>query len=71
MKRYLLFAFYEHYPAGGFNDFRGDFDTVEEVHAAFVASSCDDLHIVDSQEWLVSSQLGKWTPVQPYWYENA
>lgn len=31
LKRFLLFAGSNYYPAGGWQDFRGDFDTVEEA----------------------------------------
>lgn len=30
MKRFLLFAGYTYYPAGGWNDFRDSFDTFDE-----------------------------------------
>lgn len=33
MKRYLLFAGSTYYPAGGWHDFRGDFDSIEEAKA--------------------------------------
>lgn len=33
MKRYLLFEGAEYYPGGGWDDFTGDFDTVEEARA--------------------------------------
>ena len=31
MKRYLLFSGDEFYPCGGWNDFQGEYDTVEEA----------------------------------------
>lgn len=31
MKRYLLFAWDQYYPMGGFNDFVNDFETEEEA----------------------------------------
>ena len=31
MKRYLLFSGYYYYPEGGWEDFRGSFDTIEEA----------------------------------------
>lgn len=34
MKRYLAFAGDNYYPDGGWEDFRGDFDTCEEAVAA-------------------------------------
>ena len=32
MKRYLLFAYEQHYPDGAEHDFKGDFSTIEEVN---------------------------------------
>jgi hypothetical protein len=34
VKRYLLFEFWSYYPEGGWNDFKGSFDTVAEAEAA-------------------------------------
>lgn len=34
MKRFLVFAGSEYYPCGGWEDFVGDYDTVEEAMAA-------------------------------------
>ncbi len=34
MKRYILFCFSAYYPTGGWNDFVGAYDTVEEALAA-------------------------------------
>lgn len=34
MKRYLAFAGDTYYPAGGWDDFKGDFDTKAEAYAA-------------------------------------
>jgi len=31
MKRYLLFTGDFHYPDGGMDDFRGDFDSIDEA----------------------------------------
>lgn len=38
MSRFLLFAGNDYYPAGGWGDFKGDFDTQEEAEA-FLANS--------------------------------
>lgn len=35
MKRFLLFAYDSHYPAGGWGDFMGSFDTLDEARAAY------------------------------------
>lgn len=49
MKKYLLFAGDNYYPMGGFDDFRGDFDTIElaEQHLKACFSDVDWAHIVD------------------------
>lgn len=48
MKRFFLFSGYTYYPAGGWKDFGGSFDTKEESVAA-----ADEIHgwrqVVDSQ----------------------
>lgn len=57
MKRYWLFAGKDYYPNGGIEDFKGDFDSVEDAKAAFdnaqAAEKIDNrksdwAHIVDS-----------------------
>ena len=46
MKRYLLFGFAGYYPAGGWSDFVGAFDTAEEAKDA---SGREDMYqVVDS-----------------------
>lgn len=50
MKRYLLFMFDQYYPTGGWNDFRGSFDSIEAATAAVAeAQYCDFWQVVDSQ----------------------
>ena len=39
MKRYLLFAGHRFYPAGGFDDFYGDFNSVDEAKKWFGSNS--------------------------------
>lgn len=47
MKRFLLFCFNNYSPAGGMNDFKGDFDTIDEAKA----NRKDDLcHIFDLEK---------------------
>lgn len=43
MKRYAVFSFWEFYPTGGWNDFVGSFDTLDE------AMSQDGVQVVDLQ----------------------
>ena len=47
MKRYLLFRGDQWYPLGGWDDFFGSYDTIEEAKAAGRACSHDWWHIVD------------------------
>lgn len=52
-KRFLVFASYDYYPAGGFNDFEDDFDTMDEakclVEKLKIEKDYDRLDIVDLQ----------------------
>lgn len=47
MPRYLLFGGDQYYPEGGWHDFRGGFDTVEEAWRG-AARGWDWWHIVDT-----------------------
>lgn len=52
MHRYLLFAYSTYYPNGGWNDFKGDFATVEEAYNTWHSDYSDNYenyNIVDSQ----------------------
>lgn len=54
MKRYLLFIFETYYPSGGFLDYGGSFDTVEEAKSHVLNLKKDDpflenVQIVDSE----------------------
>lgn len=42
MKRFAAFYFDQYYPGGGWNDFKGTFDTMEE--AITVGNQVVDLH---------------------------
>ena len=46
MKRYLTFCGYDYYPAGGWDDFRGDFESLELAKA-----HCDDSKREDLVDW--------------------
>ena len=48
MKRFLIFAGDLHYPTGGWYDFEGDFDTLEDAKTALLNINCDWWHIVDT-----------------------
>jgi len=57
MKRYLLFCGDRYYPSGGWEDFKGSFNSIEdaiaaaqgfaETHDSFLV--CDWYHVVDTQ----------------------
>jgi len=47
MKRFLVFAYEQYYPRGGWGDFVGDFDTLEEVYAADLGKYTEWAHVVD------------------------
>lgn len=48
-KRYLLFVFYDYYPSGGWDDFAGSFDTIENAAITAAASREDNFQVVDSE----------------------
>jgi hypothetical protein len=52
MKRYLVFEFENYYPAGGWNDFKASFDSIEKAKASLPAigsfSRADYYQIIDS-----------------------
>lgn len=48
LKRFLVFAYDSYYPNGGWNDFKGSFDTLNEAQS-FDVSQYDYTHIVDTQ----------------------
>lgn len=50
MKRYWLFSYENCYPCGGFQDFMGSFNTIEECDEAQELSDCIEGHIFDSVE---------------------
>lgn len=48
MKRFLVFHFYDYYPAGGWDDLLGTADTYEEAVALAKTSYKDLTQIVDT-----------------------
>jgi hypothetical protein len=61
MKRYMLFAGDDYYPAGGWDDFIGSFDSVEDAMASFPRDRYDWWHIVDAtigQEVSIDELMG-------------
>ncbi len=53
MKRYLIFGGDQYYPCGGWRDYRGNFDDLEEAKIFTLSLRCDWLHIVDSKTAIV------------------
>jgi hypothetical protein len=49
MKRYALFLFNNFYPAGGWDDLKGTYDTVEEAKAYPTYHCFDNQQIIDLQ----------------------
>lgn len=53
MKQYLLFAYAGYYPSGGWHDFCGDFDTIEDALLHLVDMDryyAEFWHIIDSND---------------------
>ena len=49
MKRYMLFAGWNYYPNGGWLDFGGSFETVEEAIQEAALLAINWWHVVDKQ----------------------
>ena len=51
MKRFMLFGHDSYYPSGGWNDFEGDFDTIEEAQAHIDGQKCkrDAYDLINSE----------------------
>jgi hypothetical protein len=47
MRRYALFVFNKYYPAGGWDDFVGTFDSIEAAKAHPEYGTCDYSQIID------------------------
>lgn len=48
--RYFVFAYDTYYPLGGWNDFKGAFDTLEEARKIAQQTMTDNYQIVDVVE---------------------
>jgi hypothetical protein len=48
LKRYLLFAGFDQYPSGGWFDFEGDFDVIDDAIVTLQGISRDWWYIVDT-----------------------
>jgi hypothetical protein len=64
MKRYSVFAGHCYYPAGGWIDFVGFIDTLDEVATALPAYDVDWWHVVDlsNGQTVLDSFDGKISP---------
>lgn len=59
MKRYLLFVYAQYYANGGWHDFEGDFDTIEEAKNKLLENpNLEWWHIVDT---VSKSIIADWT----------
>jgi len=48
LKRYLVFAYDNYYPAGGWGDFMGSFDTIEEAITKLEKHYYDNCDVIDT-----------------------
>lgn len=59
MKRYLLFCFDTYYPGGGWGDFCGSFDSIEEAMEHYSKDQQQIIDIVTQEDvW----RIPKWDP---------
>lgn len=54
MKRFLVFSGDQYYPSGGWGDFQGGYDTLEEALASPDYTKADWGHIVDAESKAVN-----------------
>lgn len=47
MKRFLIFSYDQYYPGGGWGDFKGAADTIEEARTVAATLKDDFIEIVD------------------------
>ena len=57
MKRYWLFMCNEYYPNGGMNDYKGDYDSIEECKERMIEVNkkweYDHYHILDTENKMI------------------
>ena len=62
MKRYMVFACLSYYPSGGMNDFKGDFDSLEDEsylnHVEKLRESNDHIHVYDTELRSIVVEIG-------------
>ena len=51
MKKFMLFGYDAYYPSGGWGDFMGDFDNVEDARAHIDKQKCrrDDYDLINTE----------------------
>lgn len=61
MKRFLVFAGQNYYPQGGWDDFHGSYDTLEEAEEAACNAVSHALHGWQAEDWshIVDTEIGK------------
>jgi hypothetical protein len=65
VKRYLLFTYEDYYPAGGWRDFSGSFDTPEEAMTEALKISAGNADLVD-RETLQEVEFNYWKARQSW-----
>jgi len=74
MKRFLLFAYDDYYPSGGWSDYEGSFDTAEEAMAHKTRYDTDNAEVVDAETERVvwsGSRANRWESGSPMrWTEE-
>lgn len=70
MKRYLLFANISYYPQGGWADFRGSFDSIDDAVSFYKNKIIDPHYTGENWDWydIVDSQLGGVVKTEGYAY---
>lgn len=65
MKRYLLFAFDQHYPSGGWSDFKDDFDEFDDAKREGeqrIANGRDHFQVVDTESMKIVHDVFLYRP---------
>lgn len=60
MTKYLLFGGEKYYPCGGFRDFMGSFDSLEEAKKEIMYSKNEWFHIVNLDTFKIEYKVQRW-----------
>jgi hypothetical protein len=64
MERYLLFAYDDYYPNGGWNDFQGSFDSVQDALDSALETDCERYEVVHKATQVIviegKMSAGRW-----------